>query len=259
MNLIHPSAIVSPNAELAENVQVGPFTIIEDNVKIGKNTIIGPHVCIYNGARIGENVKIFQGASVSNLPQDLKFKDGDSLFYIGNNTTIREFCTLHKGTDATGKSSIGENCLLMAYAHVAHDCQIGNNVILANAVQIGGHAILEDWVIVGGSTPIHQFSKVGKHSMIGGGLRIVNDVPPFVMANYMPLRFAGLNVLGLRRRGFSNEQIMTIKEAYRILYRDGLNYSQACEKLLNLYPENKDIQEIVSFVKNSDRGIIKGK
>lgn len=256
MNNIHPTAIVSKKAGLCDNITIGPYAIIEDDVEIGNNCFIGPHAVIYDGARIGNNVRIYQGTSVSHIPQDLKFDGAPTQFIIGDNTTIHENATLHRGTHATGKSSIGSNCLLMAYTHVAHDCEIGNNCVIANSVQIGGHAHIEDWVTIGGCTPVHQFSKVGQHAMIGGGFRIIKDIPPFILAANEPLSFCGLNVIGLRRRGFSNEDIETLKNAYHILYQSGLNFSQAKEKMKVDYDGHKLVRSIIDFIDGSKRGII---
>jgi len=257
MTKIHPTAVVSGKAELGENVSVGPYAVIYDDVHIGNDSVIGPHAVIYDGARVGERVKIHQSAAVSNVPQDLKFADEESYFYIGDDTVIREFVTLHRGTVDTGFSKIGKNCLFMAYAHVAHDCIIGDNCIIANGVQIGGHAELGDWVIIGGITPVHQFSKVGAHAMIGGGFRITVDIPPFVLAAHAPLRFVGVNLVGLRRRGFTNEAIMEIKDAYKILYQSGLNTSQAIEELNVKYKDNSDVQSIIKFIEQSSRSVLK--
>lgn len=259
MKNIHPTAIVSPEAKIGENIEVGPYAIIEADVEIGDNCKVGPHACIYDGARIGNNVKILQAAAVSNIPQDLKFDpDFKSQFYIGDNTTIREFATLHRGTEDLGYSKIGSNCLVMAYAHVAHDCIIGNNCIIVNSVQVGGHARIEDYAIIGGSTPVHQFSKIGAHVMIGGGLRVVSDVPPFIMAAGEPLRFGNVNIVGLRRRGFTNDQISNIKDCYKLLYKSGMNTTQAKEAMMEKYPDDECVAKIVEFINNSDRGIIKG-
>lgn len=257
MSQIQKTAIVSPKAKLGNDVKVDAYAIIHDDVEIGDGTFIGPHAVIYDGARIGKNVKILQGAAISNIPQDLKYAGEEALFYIGDNTTIREFVTLHKGTVETGFSKVGSNCLLMAYAHVAHDCVIGDNVIIANSVQIGGHVHIEDYVIVGGATPIHQFSKVGQHSMIGGGFRIVSDVPPYILAGGEPLRYAGLNLIGLRRRGFTNEQIGNLKKAYTYIFGKDLNLSQAKEKVKKELGDDTLVQNILTFIENSSRGIIK--
>jgi len=254
---IHPTAVVSSKAQIAEGVEIAPFVYVQDDVVIGEGSKIGPNAVIYNGARIGKNVKIFQGVSVSNLPQDLKFEGEETLFFIGDNTIIREFVTLHRGTKATGFSRIGSNCLLMAYSHVAHDTVIGDNSIIANSVQIGGHVEIEEWVIVGGGTPIHQFTKIGKHSMIGGGFRVTVDIPPYILAANEPLRYSGLNSIGLRRRGFSNKQIFQIKEAYKILFLSGLNRKDAIEKMKSEFPESKEVSSIISFLAKSSRPLIK--
>jgi UDP-N-acetylglucosamine acyltransferase len=256
MNHIHPTAIVGSKAKLGKNVTINAFTIIEDDVEIGEDCDIGPHVVVYNGARIGKRVKIMQGASVSNIPQDLKFANEESLFYIEDDTVIREFVTLHRGTIETGFSRIGKNSLIMAYAHVAHDVTIGENSIISNAVQIAGHVTIGDYVIIGGSTVVHQFCKVGDHSMIGGGFRIVKDIPPYVIAGNEPLKFSGLNLVGLRRRGFSNDDINSLKEVYNLLYNSGLNISQAKEKINSKLIKNKYVQNILKFIDESSRGII---
>ncbi len=257
MPKIHPTAIVSSKAELADNVLIDAYAIVHDDVVIDEGTTVGPNAVIYDGARIGKNVRIFQGASVSNEPQDLKFADEKTYFYIGDNTTVREFTTLHRGTVETGFSKIGSNCLLMAYAHVAHDCIIGNNVILANGVQIAGHVEIDDFTIIGGMTPVHQFTKVGKYVMVGGAYRVTQDVPPFVLVGGYPIKFEGLNVIGLRRRGFSNQEIKDLKEAYKILFSSGLTLAKSAEKLADSFPDNKNVAEILDFLKRSNRGIVK--
>ena len=256
MKTIHPTALVNPAAKLGENIIVGPYALIEADVEIGDDSIIGPHAVIYNGARIGNRVKIFQGASVANFPQDLKFAGEESVFIIGDDTIVREFATLHRGTKETGKSRVGKNCLIMAYGHVAHDCSVGDNCIIANAVQIGGHAHIGDYVIIGGSTPVHQFSLIGEHAMIAGGIRITQDVPPYILAAHTPATFAGLNVIGLRRRGFKAEDIQTLKEAYGLLYSKSLNVSQAVEVIKSKFAENVYIQKLIEFLSKSKRGIV---
>ena len=255
MNTIHPTAIVSTKAKLGDNIEIAPYAIVHDDVEIGDGTRIGPHAVIYNGARIGKNVKIFQSAAIANVPQDLKFAGEETQFYIGDNSVIREFVTLNRGTVATGYSSIGKNCLFMAYTHVGHDTKVGDNCIIANNVAMGGHVEMGDFVIIGGGTPIHQFCKIGKHAMVGGGFRITVDVPPFILAGNEPLRYAGLNVIGLRRRGFSNEDIEAIKEAFNIIYNSGLNFSQARERLEK--ESNEHVKSIAEFMKNSTRGMIR--
>ena len=256
MNHIHPTAIVSSKAKLGSNVTIDAFTVVEDDVEIGEDCTIGPSVVIYNGARIGKRVKIMQGASVSNIPQDLKYANEESYFYIDNDTVIREFVTLHRGTIETGFSRIGKNSLIMAYAHVAHDVIIGDNTIISNAVQIAGHVTIGDFVVIGGGTVVHQFCKVGDHSMIGGGYRIVKDIPPYVIAGSEPLKYSGLNLVGLRRRGFSNDDINSLKDAYNVLYNSGLNVSQAKEKINSKLVKNQFVQNILKFIDESSRGII---
>lgn len=257
MTEIHSTAIVSPKAIIGENVKIGPFSIIYDDVQIGDECQIGPHVVLYDGARIGNRVKIYQGASVANVPQDLKFGNEESYFFIGDDTQIREYVTLHRGTHATGKSSIGKNCLLMAYTHVAHDCTLGDNLIIANAVQIAGHVEIADNVVIGGISGIHQFSKIGAYAMIGSNSKVNSDVPPFVMVQGTPARFEGINKIGLKRKGFSSEQINTIKEVYRILYLSGLLFSEAKIKIQNELSNSKEAQQILSFLAKSNRGIIR--
>ncbi len=256
MNQIHPTAIVSNKARIGKNNIIHPFTIIEDDVEVGDNCEIGPSAVLYNGARIGNNVKIYQGASVAHKPQDLKFGNETTYFYVGDNTVIHEFVTLHRGTKETGKSSVGKNCLLMAYTHIAHDCVIGDNVIFANAVQVAGHVHVEDWVIMGGTSAIHQFSFVGKHAMVGANAMVLKDVPPFVLSGRFPIKYEGLNKVGLRRRGFSNEDIDTIKKAYDLIYSSGLNVSQAINKIEVELGDNKYVQDIITFIRKSKRGII---
>jgi UDP-N-acetylglucosamine acyltransferase len=256
MNNIHPTAIVSGKARLGDNITISPYAIIEDDVEIGNDCEIGPNAVIYNGARISDRVIIKQGAAVSNVSQDLKYAGEEAYFYIGEDTVIREFVTLHKGTKKTGFSKVGKNCLLMACSHVAHDAVVGDNCVIANAVLIAGHTVIEDYVIIGGITGVHQFCKVGQHSIIGGVFRIVKDVPPYVMAGSEPLKYAGLNSIGLRRRGFSNDDIMTLKKTYNLLYNSGLNFSQAKVKIKEELGEHKLVQNVLQFLDSCTRGII---
>ncbi len=256
MVTIHPTAIVSSKAKIGDNVNVLPFTIIGDDVEIGNDCTIGPHAVIYDGARIGNNVTISQGASIAHTPQDLGFAGEVTYFYVGDNTKVHEFVTLHRGTKSTGFSRVGQNCMLMAYSHVAHDTTVGDNCILANGVQIAGHCVLEDYVTIGGLTPVHQFCKVGQHSMTGGGFRIVQDLPPYILAGNEPLRYSGLNIIGLRRRGFQTDDINALKKAYSILYDKAYNVSQAKEKITAELGENKYVQTVLEFLKDSKRGII---
>jgi UDP-N-acetylglucosamine acyltransferase len=256
MKNIHPTAIVNPEAKLGDNLSVGAYAIIEGDVEIGSDCVIGPHAVIYSGARIGNRVKISQGASVANLPQDLKFAGEPTLFIIGDDTVVREFAALHRGTLETGKSQVGKNCLLMAYSHIPHDCIVGDNCIIANAVQIGGHSHIEDWVIIGGLAGLHQFSRVGEHSMIAGAAKITQDVPPYILAVNNPAEFGGLNVVGLRRRGFKAEDIQTIKEAYKYLYDKSLNVSQAVEIIESKFGENIYVRKVLNFLSGTKRGIV---
>ena len=253
---IHPTAIISEKAKLGNNLIIGPYSIIEDDVVIGDNCIVGPHVSIYNGARLGNDIKIYQGASVANHPQDLKFANEETLFEIGDGTIIREFATLHRGTIESGTTKVGKNCLLMAYTHVAHDCILGDNCIIANSVQLGGHVEIDDWVIIGGATVVHQFEKIGKHAMIGGGFRVTSDIPPYILAAGDPLKFSGLNTIGLRRRGFSNEEIATLKEIYSYIFSKKVNLSQAKEQIRDKFGENELAASVLEFIEKSKRGII---
>lgn len=256
MNTIHPTAIVSSKAKIGDNNIIHPFTIIEDDVEIGNGCEIGPSAVLYNGARVGNKVKIKQGVSVANKPQDLKFGNEETLFFVGDDTVLHEFVTLHRGTHETGFSRVGKNCLLMAYSHVAHDCVVGDNVILANAVQIAGHVTIGDWVIMGGTAAVHQFCNIGRHSMIGANSIAVKDVPPFVLSGRFPIKYEGLNKVGLRRRGFSEEDISVIKKTYDFIYNSGLNVTQGVNKAESEFSSNEYVQEIIQFVRTSKRGII---
>ena len=255
-NEIHPTAIVSSKAELGDNISIGPYTVVDGDVVIDSGSQLGPHVYCADGARIGKECRIHKGAVVATLPQDLKFKNEKTTFEIGTATTIREFCTLNRGTAEHMKSSVGSNCLLMAYVHIAHDCTIGDNVIIANSVQMGGHVTIEDWAIVGGLTAVHQFVSIGQHAMVGGHFRVPKDVPPYILAGGAPLTYEGLNAVGLRRRGFSRETLDALSSAYQILYFSKLNVSQAAQRIrqeLSLTPE---IKNLLAFIGRSKRGII---
>jgi len=256
--MIQPLAFIHPDAKIADNVVIEPFSSISKNVTIGEGSWIGPNVTIMEGARIGKNVKIFPGAVISGIPQDLKFQGEETTVEIGDNTVIRECVTVSRGTMDRYKTVIGSNCLLMAYVHVAHDCVIGNNCILANAVQLAGHVQIDDWAVLGGTAAIRQFVKIGAHVMLAGGTLVRKDVPPFVTAAREPLSYAGVNSIGLRRRGFSNEKINEIQEVYRYIYQKGYNHSSALEKIKLELPATKERDEIINFIQNSERGIMKG-
>ena len=256
MTNIHSTAIVDSKAQLGDNVSVGPFSVIDADVVIADGTSVASHVYIADGARIGANCKIHKGAVVATLPQDLKFGFEKSTFEIGDNTTVREFCTLNRGTNDRGKSVVGTNCLLMAYVHIAHDCFIGDNVILANSVQVAGHVDIEDYAIIGGLTGIHQFCRIGQHVMIGGGFRACKDVPPYILAMGEPLQYGGINSIGLRRRGFSAESMSALKKAYRLLYRSKLNVSQAVERIKAEVADSLEVKNILDFIEKAERGLI---
>jgi UDP-N-acetylglucosamine acyltransferase len=258
MSVIHSTAIVSPNAVIADDVRIEAYAIIEDDVVIGPGCSIGSCSRIQSGTRLGENVSIGHGAALGSRPQDLKFKNEKSYIYIGDGTDIREFCVLSRGTGENGETRVGKNCFLMAYAHVAHDCLLGDNIILANAVNMAGHVMIEDFAIVGGVVPIHQFVRIGCHSMIGGGFRVPKDVPPYILAGSEPLIFCGLNSVGLRRRGFSTETRRALQQAYRILYRSGLNVLQALEKMEEECSPTPELEHAIAFIRGSERGIIAG-
>ncbi len=253
-----PLAYIHPDAKIAPTVVIEPFVTIDKNVVIGEGTRIGSNVTIMEGVRIGKNCTIFPGAVIGAIPQDLKFQGEDTLAIIGNNTTIRECVTINRGTAAKGRTIVGDNCLLMAYCHVAHDCTIGNHVIMSNATQVGGEVTIDDYAILSGGTLVHQFSHIGAHVMIQGGSRVNKDVPPYVKAGRDPLSYAGINSIGLRRRSFTNEQINDIQNIYRYVYLSGMNTSHALERIEAELPATKERDEILLFIRNSPRGIIKG-
>ena len=237
-------------------MSIGHFVIIEENVTIGDDTWIDANSHIKSYTAIGKRCKIFNGAVVGEIPQDLKFEGEKTKLIIGNDTTIREFCTLNRGTKDSGVTKIGNNCLLMAYVHVAHDCIIGDNSILANGVQLGGHVEIGNNTTIGGMTPVHQFCKIGDFAFIGGGLRIVQDVPPFILAMGEPLKFSGLNTVGLRRNNFSSEIRNNIKKAYSIIYKSEMNRTQALTAIKKMFKKVSEIDQIISFINNSSRGLI---
>ena len=253
---IHPTAIISPKAEFGQNVSIGAYTIIEDNVKIGDETKIGNHNTICNGTSIGSNCKIFHNTSIGEAPQDLKYDGEETLTFIGDNVKIRESVTINKGTNAFGKTIIGNNVLLMAYAHIGHDCIVGDNTIMANLCTLGGHVELGEWVNLGGGVMVHRFVKIGSQSLIGGGFRVVQDVPPFIISAGEPLRFSGINKIGLERRGFSKESRNLIKKAYRTYFMSKLNRGDAINKIKSELSKFEEIQKIITFIENSERGII---
>ncbi len=253
-----PLAYVHPQAIIAKNVVIEPFVNIEKNVEIGEGTWIGSNVTIMEGARIGKNCRIFPGAVIAAVPQDLKYAGEETIVRIGNNTTIREFVTINRGTKANWETVVGDNCLIMAYAHIAHDCIVGNNCILANAVALAGHITVEDFAIIGGLSAVHQFVTIGQHTMISGGSLVRKDVPPFTKAAREPISYVGINSVGLRRRGFTPEKIGEIQDIYRIVFLSGYNTSKAVEIVETTMPPTIERDEILSFITSSARGIMKG-
>lgn len=253
-----PFAYIHPAARIHPSVVIDPFVTIDQNVEIGEGTHICSNVTIMEGARIGKHCTIFPGAVISGIPQDLKFKGEDTLAVIGDNTTIRECVTVNRGTVAKGKTVVGNNCLIMAYSHVAHDCIVGNNVIISNSSQLAGEVQVDDFAVIGGGTLIHQFSHLGTHVMIQGGSRINKDIPPFVKAGRDPIAYTGINSIGLRRRNFTNDQIREIQEIYRYLYLSRLNVTDAVDRIEAELPATKERDEIIEFIRNSKRGIVRG-
>ncbi len=253
-----PLAYVHPEAKVADNVVIEPFVSIDKDVVIGEGTRIGSSVTIMPGVRIGKNCRIFPGAVIGAEPQDLKFRGEYSIVEIGDNTTIRESVTINRGTAAKGKTVVGSNCLLMAYVHVAHDCVVGNNVILVNSTQLAGEVAIDDYAILGGMSAVHQFVHIGSHVMISGGSLVRKDVPPFIKAGREPLAYVGINSIGLRRRNYTNEKIREVQEIYRYIYQKGLNISQAVEIIEAEMPASPERDEVLLFIKDSKRGIIRG-
>lgn len=254
---IHSSAIINPGAEITGQVEIGPFTIVEEDVQIAADCRIGSNVLIAAGTRLGKGCTVHHGAVLGTRPQDLKFKGEKTTLEIGENTTIREFATLNRGTTDHWKTVIGSNCLLMAYSHVAHDCNIGNNVIIANSVNMAGHVTVEEFVGIGGLVPIHQFVKIGRHSFIGGGCKVPKDIPPYILALGEPIRYGGLNVTGLRRRGFTPEVLSLIKKAYRLIFQSKLLLQEAIQKIQDELKPIAEIQNIINFFNSSERGVIR--
>lgn len=253
-----PFAYIHPAANIHPSVVIDPFVTIDQNVEIGEGTHIGSNVTIMEGARIGKHCTIFPGAVISGIPQDLKFRGEETTAEIGDYTTIRECVTVNRGTSAKGKTVIGSKCLIMAYSHVAHDCVVGNNVIISNASQLAGEVQVDDFAVIGGGTLIHQFTHLGSHVMIQGGSRINKDIPPYVKAGRDPIAYTGINSIGLRRRNFTNDQIRDIQEIYRYLYLSRLNVSDAVDRIEAELPATKERDEIIVFIRNSKRGIVRG-
>lgn len=255
--MIHKFSSVHPDAQIGNNVEIGPFSTIEANVIIGDGTWIGPNVTIMNGARLGSNCQVFPGAVISAIPQDLKYEGELTTVEIGDETTIRECVTINRGTKAYGKTVIGKKGLIMAYVHIAHDCIIGDHVILVNSVALAGHVEIGNWSIVSGLSAVHQFVKIGEHAMVGGGAMVRKDVPPFITAAGEPVTYAGVNSVGLKRRGFSSVHVNLIQDVYRIIYQSGRNISQALEVVKREHNADPTVSRIIDFIESSTRGLIR--
>jgi UDP-N-acetylglucosamine acyltransferase len=257
--MISESAFIHPDAKIGKDVTIEPFAYIAGNVIIGDGTWIGPNSTVMDGARIGKACRIFPSAVVSGIPQDLKFRGEETTAEIGDNTTVRECATVNRGTAAVGKTVVGNNCLLMAYSHIGHDCFIGSNSIIGNSTSLAGEVNVGDWAILSGGTLVHQFTRIGAHVILGGGSKVRIDVPPFVKADRDPLSFLGLNSVGLTRRGFEKERIDEIHEIYRAIYQKGMNFSQALEYVEKEFKSSPDRDCILEFIRKSERGIIRAR
>ena len=253
-----PLAYVHPGAKIAKNVVIEPFTTIHNNVIIGEGTWIGSNVTIMEGARIGKNCNIFPGCVISAIPQDLKFQDEETIVKIGDNSTLREYVTINRGTVDRGKTVVGKNCLIMAYCHIAHDCIVGDNCIFSNNSTLAGHVTVGNHVILAGMTAVHQFCTIGQHAFITGGSLVRKDVPPFVKGAREPMSYVGINSIGLRRRGFKSEKIREIQNIYRTLFQKGFKNTQAVQLIEADMEATTERDEILQFIKNSKRGIMKG-
>ncbi len=257
MALIHKTAIINPRADLAEDVMVGPYAIVDGPAVIGAGTAIGPYALIEGDVSVGRRCRIFSHAVLGTIPQDLKFEGEESNLVIGDDTTVREFVTVNRGTKASGTTRVGSNCLLMAYAHVAHDCVLADNVALANCATLAGHVDVGDSAFIGGLAAVHQFTRVGKHAYIGGMSRVSQDVIPYALTASDPTRVVGINVIGLQRRGFPPQTRSALKRAYQIIYKENLNTTQAIAKLEAELGGVSEVGEVIDFLKSSERGILK--
>ena len=255
--MISPLAFIHPEAKIGENVEIGPFAVINKNVIIGDGCVIDSNATICEFTQLGKNCHVFPSAVIGAIPQDLKFHGEETWTIIGDNNVLREFVTVHRGTFSKGKTVIGNNNLIMAYCHVAHDCVLGNNIIMSNTTQLAGEVVVDDFAIIGGGTLVHQFTHIGGHVMIQGGSRINKDVPPYIIAAREPIAYCGVNSVGLNRRGFTPEQIHTIQEVYRLLYQGGMNTTQALEHIVANVPASVERDTIVDFVKASTRGVVR--
>ena len=256
--MLSPLSLIHPEAKIGKNVTIDPFAVIEKDVVIGDNCRIFSHTTILNGSRIGSDCQIFPGAVIAGVPQDLKFKGEESTAEIGNRTTIRECVTINRGTISKGKTVVGNDCLIMAYSHIAHDCILNNNIIIGNASQVAGEVKIDDYAIISGGALVHQFVRISKHVMIQGGSRVGKDIPPYTLIGREPISYCGINIVGLRRRGFSNQQVYLIQDIYRTLYTRGLNNTEAIKAIETEYEPGEERNLILNFIKSSDRGIVRG-
>ena len=257
-NNISPLAYIEEGAQIGENVKIGPFCCVYNDTVIGDGTILENNVTIFPGARIGKNVHIFPGACIATVPQDLKFKGEYTIVEIGDGTQLHECVTVHRGTASKMVTKIGKNCMIMAYCHVAHDCNVGDNVIMSNSVQMAGEVVVDPFAVVGGGSLIHQFTHIGSFCMIQGGSGLVKDIPPYAMVGRSPAKWMGINTVGLRRHGYTTAQIINIQDIYRLVYASGYNTTHACEHIEAEIPQSPERDYILSFIRNSDRGIIAG-
>ncbi len=260
MTNIHPLATVHPDVQLGENVTVGPYAYIDADVVIGDNCEILPHATVFSHVRMGSGCRVFPGAVVGAIPQDLKFDGEITYVEIGDRVTIRECATINRGTRASGKgvTKVGSDALIMSYVHIAHDCRVGDHCILVSYVGIAGETDVDDWAILGGSTVVHQFSHIGKHAMVGGGSKVNKDIPPYSLCGRDPVCYAGVNIVGLRRRGFDSDTVRNIKDIYDTLYYQGYNFSDACARIEAGFPDSPEKADILDFIRNSKRGIVRG-
>ena len=256
---MNTNSYIHPNAKIGRNVEIGPFCYISEHVEIGDGCRIGPHTTIFDYVRLGSECQTFPGCVIGGVPQDLKFAGEESWLEIGDRTVIRECAVLHRGTAASGKlkTVIGSDCLIMCYAHVAHDCRLGDHVILSGYAGLAGEVDVDDWAILGGAAVVHQFCHIGAHSMIAGGAVVTKDVPPFVLAGRQPVAYEGVNLIGLRRRGYSAAQIQTVSDVYRVLYESGLQTAPACDRILAEFPASAERDAILDFVRGATRGIVR--
>ena len=250
---------IHPNAKIGRNVEIGPFCYISEKVEIGDGCVIGPHTVIYDYVSLGRDCRTFPGCVIGAVPQDLKFAGEETRVEIGERTTIRECATIHRGTAASGKSltKVGSDCLIMCYAHIAHDCRVGDHVILSGYAGLAGAVDVDDWAILRGAAVVHQFCHVGAHAMVGGGSVVTKDIPPYVLAARNPVVYEGINLIGLRRRGFSAAQIQTLSDLYRLLYESGLRAEEACARIEAEFPASAERDAVLDFVRSSTRGVVR--